>query len=245
MIAFSFLYTVNIAISNVSLNMVSLPFHQIVRSTNPAFTILMEMMIIGKRHSKETYLSLLPVILGVALATLGEYEFSLAGFFCTIFGVILSALKGIVTNMLLVGPLKLHPLDLLWRMSLLSFFQCLFISKWTGELEKYSLFIQDLGEEELLPGEHSFQYFGLFGRVSPNQSALYFALLCNGILAFAINYVSFSANKKTSALSMTVAGNVKQALSIILSVWIFKYIISMTNGLGNVKLIIMSLFFQL
>src|SRR5688572_6447983 len=61
MIVFSVLYTVNIAISNVSLNMVSLPFHQIVRSTNPAVTVLLERTFLGKRHRWRTYISLVMV----------------------------------------------------------------------------------------------------------------------------------------------------------------------------------------
>lgn len=59
--SFSLLYTINIAISNVSLNYVSLAFHQIVRSANPAFTIILELLILGKRESSLIYLSLVPV----------------------------------------------------------------------------------------------------------------------------------------------------------------------------------------
>jgi hypothetical protein len=44
--------------------------------------------------------------------------------------------------------------------------------------------------------------------------------------------VSFTANKKTSALTMTVAGNVKQVLSIVLAVIIFNLTITYMNLLG-------------
>lgn len=45
----------------------------------------------------------------------------------------------------------------------------------------------------------------VFARTDLNYS-LGFALLANGIIAFFLNVVSFTANKKTSALTMTVAG---------------------------------------
>ena len=62
LVLFSVLYTVNIAVSNISLSMVSLPFHQIVRSTNPAVTIVFERVFLKKRVKyRETYLSLLMV----------------------------------------------------------------------------------------------------------------------------------------------------------------------------------------
>jgi uncharacterized membrane protein len=59
-------------------------------------------------------------------------------------------------------------------------------------------------------------------------------LLLNGVIAFGLNIVSFTANKKTSALTMTVAGNVKQVLSIILSIVIFDYVINEMNTFGIV-----------
>ncbi|KAJ3143770.1 UAA transporter, partial [Irineochytrium annulatum] len=142
---FSFLYTVNIAVSNVSLNLVSLPFHQIVRSTNPAVTLFLERLFLRKRvKSLEVYLSLTLVIAGVALATLGEYEFSSIGLAMTMFGVVLSSLKGILTHKLLVGTLKLHPLDLLWRMSALAAVQCVVVSWSSGEMDAYGKFMAGL-----------------------------------------------------------------------------------------------------
>ena len=224
LLSFSLLYTINIAISNVSLNYVSLSFHQIVRSTNPIFTILLEAFFLAKHPSKLIYLSLVPVVIGVVFATLGEYEtvaFDATGFFLTVLGVFLSAVKGIVTNVLMVGSLKLHPLDLLWRMAPLCLIQCLFYSYCLGELGQLTLFLRRFDATDpklpLLPVE---------------QYELYTKLLLNGLLAFALNWVSFTANKKTSALTMTVAGNVKQAMSIFLAVYIFSIPITLMNAIG-------------
>lgn len=52
------------------------------------------------------------------------------------------------------------------------------------------------------------------------------------MLAFGLNYVSFTANKKTSPLTMTVAANLKQCLSIILGIWVFRLEVGWMNGLG-------------
>ncbi|KAI8806531.1 triose-phosphate transporter family-domain-containing protein [Cladochytrium replicatum] len=214
MMAFSVLYTVNIATSNVSLSLVSLPFHQIVRSTNPAITVILEKLIFSKRHSNLTYCSLAMVIAGVGMATLGEYDFSALGFLLTCLGVLLSALKGVATNVLLVGRLRLHPMDLLMRMSSLACLQCLLIAYVSGEYDRM-----------LSNGAAS-----AAGWLTID--GLLLALLANGVLAFFLNYVSFTANKKTSALSMTVAGNVKQALGILLSMWVFGFVVDVLNGVG-------------
>ena len=69
LMVFSTLYTVNIAISNLSLNLVSVPFHQVVRSTTPLFTMIICICMFKKTYLLQTYLSLIPVIAGVCLAT--------------------------------------------------------------------------------------------------------------------------------------------------------------------------------
>ncbi|KAI8348833.1 triose-phosphate transporter family-domain-containing protein [Choanephora cucurbitarum] len=209
MLAFSVLYTINIAISNVSLNLVTVPFHQVVRAMTPVFTVMLSIMFLNKSYSTMTYISLLPVVLGVAFATFGDYDYTRLGFILTVLGTLLAAIKTVVTNRVQVGRLKLHPLDLLLRMSPLAFVQTMIYSYITGEMAEVIEFCN-----------------------TKMTISVCVALLINGILAFFLNVVSFTANKKTSALTMTVAGNVKQVLSIVLAVIIFNLNITFTNSIG-------------
>ncbi|KAI9028201.1 TPT-domain-containing protein [Phycomyces nitens] len=209
MIMFSFLYTINIAISNVSLSLVSVAFHQVVRAMTPVFTVMISIAFLHKSYSRLIYLSLLPVVLGVGFATFGEYDYTMIGFLLTILGTLLAAIKTIVTNRVQVGRLKLHPLDLLLRMSPMAFVQCIFYSYITGELE-------------------TVREFSAYNMTTDLAWGLFF----NGVLAFGLNFVSFTANKKAGPLTMTVAANVKQVLSIILAVIIFKLNINVTNAFG-------------
>lgn len=87
------------------------------------------------------------------------------------------------TNIILVGRLKLHPLDLLMRMSVLACAQCVVYAIVSGEAARMFAY----AATEMTRGKT-------------------LALLINGILAFGLNVVSFTANKRTSALTMTVAG---------------------------------------
>jgi hypothetical protein len=89
---------------------------------------------IGSNITIQKLLTLLPVIAGVGFTTYGDYYFTFWGLVLTLFGTFLAALKTVVTNMLQSGSggrLKLHPLDLLMRMSPLAFIQC--VSVWMGE----------------------------------------------------------------------------------------------------------------
>ena len=60
------------------------------------------------------------------------------------------------------------------------------------------------------------------------------AVVGNGGLAFVLNVVSFTTNKMVGALSMTVAGNVKQCLSVVVGVWVFRVKVGWLNGTGIV-----------
>lgn len=131
------------------------------------------------------------------------------GFVLTVLGTVLAAIKTVVTNRVQVGRLKLHPLDLLLRMSPLAFIQTMIYSYVTGEMIEVVEFCQ-----------------------TKLTFSVILALLINGIIAFFLNVVSFTANKKTSALTMTVAGNVKQVLSIVLAVMIFNLNITFMNLTG-------------
>lgn len=68
-------------------------------------------------------------------------------------------------------------------MSPLAFIQCVLCGWYSGELERVRVY----GAVEMTRGKAC-------------------ALVINGVIAFGLNVVSFTANKKTSPLTMTVAG---------------------------------------
>ncbi|KAK9382936.1 triose-phosphate transporter family-domain-containing protein [Kockiozyma suomiensis] len=206
---FSLLYTINIAISNVSLNLVTVPFHQIVRAMTPLFTVLIYVIGFRKVYSVMTYVSLVPVVAGVGFATAGDYYFTAMGFILTLLGAFLAALKTVATNRVQTGRLKLSPLELLFRMSPLAFLQCIVYAYFTGEIS---------GLREYWP--------------ISMDSTMMIKLILNGAIAFGLNVVSFTANKKTGALTMTVAANVKQILTIVLAILFFHLAVTPMNAIG-------------
>jgi hypothetical protein len=211
LVAFSVLFTVNIAISNVSLAMVSVPFHQIVRSTTPVATILIYRWL-GRSYGIMTYVSLIPIVAGVGLSTYGDYYATLLGASLTFLGVFLAALKTVATNKLLTGSLKLPALELLLRMSPLAAVQSLLWATATGEVSAFLTFTSE-------------------GHLSKN---LIFALLGNGFLAFLLNVTSFQTNKLAGALTLSVCGNVKQILTVVLGIVLFDVVVRPMNAFGMV-----------
>lgn len=82
----------------------------------------------------------------------------------------------------------------------------------TGELGRFITFAHD-------------------GGLTPHLSM---ALLGNGVLAFLLNITSFQTNKMAGALTLTVCGNVKQCLTVLLGVVLFNVNVNLLNGIGMV-----------
>ncbi|KAL8962271.1 MAG: hypothetical protein Q9183_005180 [Haloplaca sp. 2 TL-2023] len=204
--AFSLLYTANVAVSNASLAIVSVPFHQTVRAITPVFTVAIYRLVYGGTYGRATYWSLLPVILGVMLTSYGDMSASTVGFLLTILGAFLAALKTVATNRLQTAGLHLSAVELLHRMSPIACFQSLFVAYLVGEFSRFQ------------PG-------------SMSVTAV-LALLGNGAIAFGLNVASFEANGRAGALTMTIAANVKQVLTVALSVVIWDLALGATNALG-------------
>jgi hypothetical protein len=82
------------------------------------------------------------------------------------------------------------------RMSPLAFIQCVSYAWWSGELER----VRAYGAREMT-----------------RTKAL--ALFVNGVIAFGLNYVSFTANKKTGALTMSESKTGRVAVTRALTIW--------------------------
>ena len=160
------------------------------------------------------------VILGVCLATYGDYYFTAWGFILTLSGTVLAALKTLATHeiqtaSIVARPIKthprlyclrtpfgaatislaslprfrrhrlqLHPLDLLTRLSRLAAVQCVIYAYFFGEID----YVRQ--------------------RYSRSNATRQIILLSgNGIIACALNIVSFEANRRSGALTMGVAGH--------------------------------------
>lgn len=204
---------------------VSVAFHSVLRATCPIVTIIIYRLFYGRSYSRETYLTMAPLIVGVGLATYGDYDFTVYGFSLTLSGVILASVKSIASNRLMTGTLKLPPLELLFRMSPLAAVQCLGCAYASGEIEQAQAAFASAESRTALAG------FGL-------------ALGLNIFLAFVLNISSFQTNKIAGALTISVGANVKQCLTILLGIALFGTTVGPANGIGMAVTIIGAIWYS-
>jgi len=208
---FSLLFSLNIAIGNVSIFVATIAFNQVFRSLVPGIVMVMSIVFFGKVVSSKRKYTVCYIVVGVALASFGDLTFSYVGLFFTSLCVLLAALKVLMSNHLLTGDLKLHPVDLLSKMCPLALLQIGLLSVATGEV-----------------GEIIRRFDTLL------ESGAFEVVLLSGIVSFSLNLLSLQANKMTSALTLCIAANVKQVLLIVVGTMYFNTPVTLTNALGTV-----------
>jgi drug/metabolite transporter (DMT)-like permease len=205
---YSFLFSINIVFGNLSIKYASVSLVQVFRAIVPGITMLLSYFILGKRYTLMAVSSLIPICAGVMLTVTGEIDLTWLGLFYTVVGLLLSCLKVVLCNKFLDGY-DLNPLDLLARLSPYAFLQTMvlvyFSGEWDGLMEKWDTMFE----------------LGVF-----------VSIVGSGVLAWLMNVTNFFTNQKTSPITLTVGGNVKQILTIIISIIIFKNVVTGTGALG-------------
>lgn len=97
------------------------------------------------------------------------------------------------------------------RMSPLAALQALACATASGEVAGFRALIRS-GEINLVPASAS--------------------LAGNGFLALLLNISSFNTNKLAGALTMTVCGNLKQCLTVMIGIFLFNVSVDFLNGAG-------------
>lgn len=110
----------------------------------------------------------------------------------------------------MTGRLRLPAFELLLRMGPLAAVQSLLYSLMIGEFQAFLKFVAE-------------------GNLSSGKMAV---VAGNGVLAFALNVVSFETNKIAGALTLSICANLKQCLTIVMGAFLWNVPVSVMNGVG-------------
>lgn len=156
------------------------------------------------------YITLVPVVVGIVLASNSEPLFHLWGFLACFTATFARALKSVLQGLLLTNENeRLDSLNLLLFMSP-SALAILSIS---------SKIMEPLAFETMLSNCKSSRIFG-------------FVLVVNCSIAFLVNLSNFMVTKCTSPLTLQVLGNAKGAVAVVVSILLFRNPVSSTGMIG-------------
>jgi len=178
-------------LAHVSIWKVPVSYAHTVKATLPFFTVIMSRILLGERYSWRVYLSLLPIIVGVGIATVTEVSFDLTGLSSALmatggFSVISIFSKKVLKE---TGVHHLRLLCTLGRIACLMFFPV-----WL--LMDFSRVAADLTNENSI------------------SSGVIFLLVIDGVLHWMQNILAFTIIKLVAPLTYAVA-NVTKRISII------------------------------
>lgn len=199
------LFAVSLICANRAYIYLSVSFLQMLKASTPVFVLSLTVLM-GLESSSFLETSIVIIIsLAVAITSIGELHFNIIGFWSQLTAIITESGRLVLTNVLL-KKLKLDSLSTLYYVAPPCF--CLnFLSMLIFE---YSA----------IPWERVF------------TPVFVLVLLCNGLVAFALNISLVMVINHSSALSLSLAGVIKDILLVTLSMLVFKSPVSLLQCLG-------------
>ncbi|XP_054818398.1 probable sugar phosphate/phosphate translocator At3g11320 isoform X4 [Prosopis cineraria] len=204
------IFCLSVVGGNISLRYLPVSFNQAVGATTPFFTAVFAYLMTLRREGWLTYITLIPVVAGVMIASGGEPSFHLFGFIMCVGATAARALKTVLQGVLLSSEAeKLNSMNLLMYMAPVAV--------------AFLLPAAIIMEEDVV---------GITVALARDDSRILWLLIFNSALAYLVNLTNFLVTKHTSALTLQVLGNAKGAVAVVISILIFRNPVSVTGMLG-------------
>mmetsp|Transcript_108938 Transcript_108938/g.351598 ORF Transcript_108938/g.351598 Transcript_108938/m.351598 type:complete len:453 (-) Transcript_108938:244-1602(-) len=208
----------------------AISFTHVLKATEPVWTVLLSAVFFKEFLPVPIYLSLVPIIGGVALASMKELSFTWVSFIAGTLSAVTSASKAILSKKILDGkPLgeNLTPANMFAVLTILGCFMIL----------PASLAIEG-------PAKVSVAWSA--ARAAGYSAAHLWSLLgVSGFLYYIYNEVAFLALSEVAPVTHAVTNTVKRVVIILASVVVFKTKITLLGSVGSGLAILGALLYSL
>ncbi|CAF1067786.1 unnamed protein product [Adineta ricciae] len=196
--------------SHVSLWKVPVSFAHTIKATMPLFTVILSRIILREKQTIPVYLSLIPVIVGVIIATVTELSFDMTGFISALISTFGFSLQNIYSKKSL-KDIAIHHFFLLCLLAKIGC--CLFVPFW---------FLYD---------GLNIYYDTKYHRTKTFLRICAY-LFIDGILHFIHNVVAFTILSLLSPLSYSIGNSAKRIVIIATSLFILRNPVTTSNVVG-------------
>ncbi|XRB25037.1 triose-phosphate transporter [Pseudoscourfieldia marina] len=203
------LYALSLWLSNSAYLYLSVSFIQMTKSLMPGLTFLVGMMAGRETYSHSTAINMTIIAVGVAVAAYGELNFVLKGVLMQLGALVFEAARLMLVQVLIDAK----------GMKMNSFQSLYYISPACGVCLLVPFYFMEYDEV-------SAKYSTLLTSVDPK------ILIANAATAFLLNLAVFLLIGKTSALTMNIAGVIKDWILIAASGYLFQSPITALNLAG-------------
>ena len=209
--------------SHVSIWKVPVSYAHTVKATMPFFTVFLSRVILREKQTWKVYLSLVPIVVGVAVATLTELSFNMIGLLSALASTMAFSLQNIYSKKVLhdTGIHHLRLLHVLGRLALI-----LFSPVWLLHDLRLLMYDPSTGGSADL----SYYILGL--------------LFLDGILNWVQNIIAFSVLSIVTPLTYAVASASKRIFVIAVTLFVLGNPVTWMNMLGMTLAIVGVLYYN-
>uniref|UniRef100_A0A914GVV8 Sugar phosphate transporter domain-containing protein n=1 Tax=Globodera rostochiensis TaxID=31243 RepID=A0A914GVV8_GLORO len=179
---------------------ISVSYSQTVKSTMPLFTVLISRLLLGERQPIRIYLSLMPIVTGVFIATATEIQFDAVGLCSSLLSTGIFAFLNVLAKKVF-DETGMHPINLLSLNSQLASLMLFPFWLLTDAAKMWS------NIQATNIGRHN----------QPPDPRFLFLLLLSGVCSFTQSACAFVLIHRLSTLSYSVTNTAKRVFVIALS----------------------------
>ncbi|RXG60688.1 Solute carrier family 35 member E1-like protein [Armadillidium vulgare] len=195
-----------VVLTHVSLWKVPVSYTHTVKATMPLFTVFLARLCLGEKQSMKVYISLLPIMIGVGIATITELSFNVIGLLSALASTCVFSLLHIYSKKVL-NDTGIHHLRLIHLLGKLAF--VMFLPVWVA-FDGLTM-LNDKKKE-------------------PSQTLL--LLFLDGFLNWLQNFIAFTILSHVSPLTYSVANASKRIAVISVSLAMLRNPVTLTNIFG-------------
>uniref|UniRef100_A0ACD5XXG3 Uncharacterized protein n=1 Tax=Avena sativa TaxID=4498 RepID=A0ACD5XXG3_AVESA len=206
-------HTMGNLFTNMSLGKVAVSFTHTIKAMEPFFSVLLSAMFLGELPTPWVVLSLLPIVGGVALASISEASFNWAGFLAAMASNVTFQSRNVLSKKLMLKKeASLDNITLFSIITVMSFFLLAPVALLTEGVKVTPTFLQSSGL---------------------NLQQVYTRSLIAAFCFHAYQQVSYMILARVSPVTHSVGNCVKRVVVIVTSVLFFKTPVSPINSIGT------------